>query len=100
MRNTYIIIARRAYLVILLLLMISVKPVKAQFVIKEADAQYDLFNYVKAIDLYEQAWAKKETLHTAERLASAYQLTQNYKEAESWYSIASKMTGGSAERIR
>ncbi|MCX2574039.1 OmpA family protein [Pedobacter sandarakinus] len=72
---------------------------KAQYVIKEADQQFELFNYTKAIDLYEQAYKKKETLHAAERLANAYALTNNYKQAESWYAIAVKMPGSSAENM-
>lgn len=99
MKKIFTIILNRAGLFLLLLLLLSTQAVKAQYVIKEADVQYELFNYVKAIDLYEQAWAKKESLHTAERLGSAYQLTQNYKEAESWYAIASKMAGSSAENV-
>lgn len=61
---------------------------RAQYVVKDADAQFNLFNYSRAIDLYEQAYKKKETLYTAERLAECYTLTQNYKQAESWYAIA------------
>jgi len=72
---------------------------KAQYVIKEANAQYELYNYIKAIDLYEQAWEKKKSLYTAERLASAYNLTHNYTQAESWYAIASKMEGSSSDNI-
>ncbi|SDD06125.1 OmpA family protein [Pedobacter soli] len=71
----------------------------AQYVLKDADKQYELFNYSKAIDLYEQAYKKKPTLHTAERLASAYVLVFNYKQAESWYAIAAKMPGSKAENI-
>jgi len=71
----------------------------AQYVLKDADKQYELFNYSKAIDLYEQAYKKKETLHTAERLASAYALVYNYKQAESWYAIAAKMPGSSPENV-
>ncbi|WP_412468440.1 OmpA family protein [Pedobacter sp. KLB.chiD] len=71
----------------------------AQYVLKEADKEYELFNYSKAIDLYEQAYKKKETLHTAERLANAYALVYNYKQAESWYAIATKMPGSSMENI-
>ncbi|QIL41504.1 OmpA family protein [Pedobacter sp. HDW13] len=72
---------------------------KAQYVLKDADKQYELFNYSKAIDLYEQAYKKKASLHTAERLASAYALVYNYKEAESWYAIASKMPDSKVENI-
>lgn len=71
----------------------------AQYVLKDADKQYELFNYSKAIDLYEQAYKKKPSLHTAERLASAYALVYNYKQAESWYAIAAKMPGSKAENI-
>ncbi|WP_419788503.1 OmpA family protein [Mucilaginibacter sp. SP1R1] len=77
----------------------SCLPVKAQYIIKEADAQYELFDYSKAIDLYEQAYRKKMTLHAAERLASSYLLVQNYKEAESWYAIVVNMTGSKPENI-
>lgn len=67
--------------------------VKAQYVVKEADLQFELFNYRKAIDLYEKAYQKKATLHTAERLAEAYHLTGNYKKAESWSEVASNLPG-------
>jgi len=71
----------------------------AQYVLKDADKQYELFNYSKAIHLYEQAYKKKPTLHTAERLASAYALVYNSKQAESWYAIAAKMPGSKAENV-
>lgn len=70
---------------------------KAQYVIKDADKQYELYNYSKAIDLYEQAYKKKETLHAAERLANAYSFVNNYVQAESWYAIASKMPNSKPE---
>lgn len=60
----------------------------AQYVIKEADEQYYLFNYSKAIDLYSQAYKKRPTLHAAEQLADSYRLMHDYKNAESWYAIA------------
>lgn len=71
----------------------------AQYALKDADKQYELFNYSKAIDLYEQAYKKKETLHAAERLASAYALVYNYKQTESWYAIAAKMPASGPENI-
>ena len=70
---------------------------KAQYVIKDADKQYELYNYAKAVDLYEQAYKKKETLHAAERLATAYANMNDYKQAESWYAIALKMAGSKPE---
>lgn len=71
----------------------------AQYALKDADKQYELFNYSKAIDLYEQAYKKKPTLHAAERLANAYTLVFNYKQAESWYAIAAKMPESKVENI-
>lgn len=71
----------------------------AQYVLKEADKQYELYNYSKAVDLYEQAYQKQKTLHAAERLASAYGLMNNYVQAESWYAIASKMPNPKPEYI-
>ncbi|MDQ1139090.1 OmpA family protein [Pedobacter agri] len=72
---------------------------KAQYVLKDADKQYELYNYAKAVDLYEQAYKKKESLHAAERLAAAYAYMNDYKQAESWYAIASKMSGSKLENI-
>ena len=95
--HLHLIKKRLAEFTVVLLVLFLAVPVQGQYVIKEADAQYELFNYTKAIDLYEQAWKKKESLHAAEQLASASQLTQNYKEAESWYAIAVKMPGSSSD---
>ena len=72
---------------------------KAQYILKEADAQYELFNYAKAIDLYEQAYLKRQSLHAAERLALCYQLTGNFKETESWAAIAATAEGTSPENL-
>jgi len=84
-------------LAILLALFFTYLPSYAQYVLKEADAQYQLFNYTKAIDLYEQAYKKKATLYAAERLGECYALTNNYKQTESWYAIAAAMPGSSSE---
>lgn len=73
--------------------------VMAQYVLKEADAQYELFNYIKAIDLYEQAYQKRQILHAAERLASCYDLTHDYKQTESWAAIAAGMEGRKPENV-
>lgn len=73
--------------------------VNAQYILKAADQQFELFNYAKAIDLYEQAFRKKESLHTAEHLAMAYAVINNYKQAESWYAIAAKMPGSKPENL-
>jgi len=73
--------------------------VKAQYVLLEADKQFDLFNFDKAIDLYEQAYKKKQSLHAAERLAQANQYQNNYKQAESWYAIAAVMPNTNPENV-
>ncbi|WP_199141623.1 OmpA family protein [Pedobacter sp. ASV12] len=83
-------------LLIALLLCTSIGA-KAQYILKEADAAYELFNYAKAIDLYEQAYQKRQSLHAAERLAECYELTNNYKEFESWAAIAANMEVSSPE---
>ncbi|TCD18110.1 flagellar motor protein MotB [Pedobacter psychrodurus] len=83
----------------LMLLIGQLELAKAQYVIKEADVQYGLFNYSKAIDLYEQAYKKKATLYAAEKLGECYKLQNNYKQAESWYAIATGMPNTSAENI-
>ena len=62
--------------------------VKAQYVIKEADEQFELYNYKRAIALYEQAWKKKETRYTAARLALCYKMQQDFKQTESWAALA------------
>jgi len=70
-----------------------------QYVIKEADIQYQLFNLVKATDLYEQAYKKKPTLHAAERLADCYFRQRDFRQAESWYAIAASMPGTKPSNI-
>lgn len=71
--------------------------VKAQYVLNEADKEFEQYNYEKAIDLYEQAYKKKATLHVAERLAACYKYQSNYKQTESWYATAAGMEKSSAE---
>lgn len=86
-------------IMITIVMFVVIQPSHAQYIIKEADAQYELYNYIKAIDLYEQAYLKKPSLHAAVRLANCYQLTHNYKETESWAAIAAGMENGKPENI-
>ncbi|ACU02335.1 OmpA family protein [Pedobacter heparinus] len=79
------------------ILLLNLGIVQAQYILKEADQQFDLFNYDKAINLYTQAYKKKATLHTAERLAEAYQLKNDYLAAESWYALAARLPGSKNE---
>jgi outer membrane protein OmpA-like peptidoglycan-associated protein len=92
---------KKLYYIITLasILILVEKPAFAQYVLKEADAQYQLFNYKKAIDLYEQAYKKKQTLYTAERLGECYALVNDYKQTESWYAIAAGMPDTKADNI-
>lgn len=92
----------KRYLPIFLAVMLSLAfftPVKGQYIIKAANAKYELYDYIKAIDLYEQAYLKKKTLHAAERLALCYSYVQNYKEAESWSAIAVGIAGSKPDNM-
>lgn len=82
--------------IIIAILLLSL-TVKAQYVLKEADTQFELFNYKRAIELYQKAYQKKQTLHAAQRLADSYRLMDNYPEAEKWYGIASALPKSPAE---
>lgn len=85
-------------LIISFILLLS-QSSKAQYVINEADEQYYLFNYTKAIDLYTQAYKKKATLRAAQQLAKCYRLTRDYQNAESWYAITVAMPDSKPENI-
>ncbi|MEO8885100.1 MAG: OmpA family protein [Mucilaginibacter sp.] len=84
---------------IISLVLLFTQNSKAQYVINEADEQYYLFNYTKAIDLYSQAYKKRPTLRAAQQLASCYRLTHDYKNAESWYAIVVAMPESQPENI-
>jgi len=83
----------------IILLFAHQTTVLAQYVLLEADKQYELYNFKKAIDLYELAYKKKPTLHAAERLAQAYSYQNNYKQAESWYAIAAGIPNTNPENV-
>lgn len=87
------------FIIITVVFFASQTQLMAQYVLLEADQQYELYNFKKAIDLYEQAYQKKPTLHAAERLAQAYSYQNNYKQAESWYAIAIGMPNSSPENV-
>ena len=65
---------------------------KAQHVLKLADEQYQLYNYFNAADLYEKAYRAKPTLYAVQQLASSYHQLHDYKNEESWYALAVKMS--------
>lgn len=81
------------------LLLFSSGRSQAQYVLNAADAQYELFNYSKAINLYEQAYQKKATRYAAERLYQCYAFINDYKQAESWGAIAAGMADAKPENI-
>ncbi|RFS20224.1 flagellar motor protein MotB [Chitinophaga silvatica] len=90
---------RRLSLVILSIILFTGQLVHAQYVLKEANVQFGLFNYTKAIDLYEQAYKKKQTLYAAEKLGACYEQIQHYKQTESWYAIAVGLDSSKTENI-
>ncbi|MBB5438857.1 outer membrane protein OmpA-like peptidoglycan-associated protein [Pedobacter sp. AK017] len=77
--------------------LLNLGVVRAQYILKEADQQFELFNYNKAITLYLQAYKKKATVHAAQRLGEAYRFKNDYQAAESWYANAVKLPGSNPE---
>nr|WP_068893412.1 OmpA family protein [Pedobacter panaciterrae] len=69
----------------------------AQYVIKEADQQFEHYNYSEAVKSYLKAWKKKEKPYTAQRIAESYQKMSDYKSAEEWYARLSAMAGSNPE---
>ncbi|MCX2576149.1 OmpA family protein [Pedobacter sandarakinus] len=86
--------------IVVFILMFAHIKVSAQYVLKEADLQYELYNYSKAVVLYTEAYQKKKTLRTVERLADSYRLMRDFKQAESWYAILVAMDGATPEAYK
>ena len=84
-------------LILLISLTIQARHANAQYVLKQANEQYNLFNYSKAIDLYLQAYKKNQTFEIAEHLANSYRLIQDYKNAETWYATTTALPDAKAE---
>ncbi|WP_158825464.1 OmpA family protein [Mucilaginibacter lacusdianchii] len=70
---------------------------RAQYALKQADEQYNLFNYTKAAELYTEAYKKNPTLHAAEQLANSYRLMHDYLNAEKWFATTVGITGSKPE---
>lgn len=81
------------------ILLLNLGIVQAQYILKEADQQFALLNYDKAIALYTQAYKKKATVYAAQRLAEAYRLKNDYLAAENWYAIAVKLPDSKNDNI-
>jgi peptidoglycan-associated lipoprotein len=71
---------RTSAVIIFLLLIGGFPTVKAQYVLKKADAAFELFNYASAIKFYEKAYQKKKSLHATSRLAESYRMVKDYEQ--------------------
>src|SRR5690606_34239747 len=95
--NSYMLIRTKSYRpmellfnnkvnLILALCLLVVLPLQAQYsLLKSADREFDAFNVINAIELYQRAYEVKPNIHTAERLAESYYHIRDYREAETWY---------------
>lgn len=86
-------------LIVLFLLSLSFSASAQYSLLKSADQQFEAFNFMKATELYEQAYARKPELKTAERLAEAYFNMRNYQQAEVWYQKAAQAEKAKPENI-
>jgi outer membrane protein OmpA-like peptidoglycan-associated protein/tetratricopeptide (TPR) repeat protein len=67
-----------------------------QYVKKRAADQAELYNYARAIPLYEKAYKKKATAEAARGAAEGYRHINEYVFAESWYAKLIQTTGHTA----
>lgn len=58
---------------------------RAQYVLEQARDQSSMYNYERAIPLYEKAYKKKQTAEAARGLADAYAKQRDFVSAETWY---------------
>jgi outer membrane protein OmpA-like peptidoglycan-associated protein len=86
-----------AHIMLFMLLNVLSFGANAQYMIKEADQQFEHYNYSEAIKFYLKAWKKKEKPYTAQRIAESYRKMSDYKSAEEWYERLSAMAGSSPE---
>jgi len=82
---------------LLISLMVQSRQANAQRVLKQADEEYNLFNYSRAIELYLQVYKKEPTFYIAEHLANSYRLIQDYKNTEAWYDTVTTNRDAKAE---
>lgn len=70
------------------LCLLLASPMQAQYsLLKSADREFNAFNFITAIELYQRAYQTKPDIKTAERLAESYLNVRNYREAERWYNL-------------
>jgi peptidoglycan-associated lipoprotein len=72
---------------------------QAQYTLKQADNEYNLYNYSKAVDLYLKEYKKKPTYYIAEHIATCYHLLRDYANQETWYANAISLDGTKPEDI-
>ncbi len=70
---------------------------KAQVMLKQANEQYTLYNYTKAVQLYLQVYKKEPTFEVTEHIAICYRLMEDYQNAETWYAKTTAMPEAKAE---
>ncbi len=81
---------KRTFLIILsvVCLLFSKIDVNAQSrLLRYADKQYNLENYLKASEAYKKAFDKKAKYTTARNLANTYEKFGSYEEAHQWWGI-------------
>ncbi|WP_217602919.1 OmpA family protein [Chitinophaga sp. GbtcB8] len=67
-----------------------------QYVKKRAEDQAELYNYARAIPLYEKAYKKRVTAEAARGAAEGYRYINEYVFAESWYEKLMQISGHTA----
>ncbi|WP_029280557.1 OmpA family protein [Pedobacter borealis] len=82
---------RISFILPVTILLLIVQSSFGQYALKEADREFTVFNYKRAIDLYNRAYEQKMTKRAAQGLADSYRLTQNYQQAENWYGKLTSM---------
>lgn len=90
-KNLRIIPVLTFQLILVIVLNSCYSGAKAQYVLKEANQEFEHFNYNEAAKLYLKAWKKKEKPYTAQKLAESYQKMSDYNAAEEWYAKLSSM---------
>lgn len=84
---------KKRYILTVLTLMAGLTTTKAQYVSKQAQVEYDLYNYQKAAQLFEKAYQKRKSSTWAERAAESYSKIGDYAATEQWYALAIQATG-------
>ncbi len=79
------LILQISLMLLVVVVLVPAGNLRAQYVLKQAEAQASLFNYTTAKPLYTKAYKKKKTIEAARGLAEIATGTKDYVFAESWY---------------